>query len=116
MEFQASTPVNIEQLKVELSNHPDSEFVKYLCSGLTHGFDPGIDNPTKLTTECRNNRSAKTQPLVVEELLQSETDKGYLLGPFPNSPFEIYRISPIGIAEGKYSKKKPFNCGPIGTI
>ena len=58
LEFQASTPVNIEQFKMELSNHPDSEFVEYLCSGLTHGFDPGIENPPKLTTECRNNRSA----------------------------------------------------------
>ena len=89
-----------------MSNHPDSEFVETLCSGLVHGFDAGVEIRPVSTTECKNNRSAKTQPLVVEELIQSEVEKGYLWGPFKKSPFEIYRISPIGIAEGKYSKKK----------
>ena len=31
---------------------------------------------------------------------------GYLYGLFQEIPFEQYRISPIGIAESKYSKKK----------
>ena len=89
-----------------MSNHPDSEFVEKLCSGLVHGFDAGIDNCPSGTLECGNNRSAKLHPQVVEELIQSEIEKGYLLGPFKKAPFETYRISPIGIAEGKYSKKK----------
>ena len=89
-----------------MSNHPDSELVEKLCSGLVHGFDAGIDNCSSGTLECGNNRSAKLQPQVVEELIQSEIEKGYLLGPFKKAPFETYRISPIGIAEGKYSKKK----------
>ena len=65
----------------------------------------GLKTPPKLTTECRNNRSAKTQPLVVEELLQSETDKGYLLGPFPKSPLEIYRISQSVLQKGNILRK-----------
>ena len=31
---------------------------------------------------------------------------GFLYGLFQEIPFEQYRISPIGIAESKYSKKK----------
>ena len=46
------------------------------------------------------------QPTAVEALIQNEVQKGYLFGPFPEPPFHVYRISPIGIAEGKYSKKK----------
>jgi hypothetical protein len=32
--------------------------------------------------------------------------KGYIKGPFDAPPFSAYRVSPIGIAEGKYSDKK----------
>ena len=33
-------------------------------------------------------------------------NKGFLYGPFDKPPFQTYRISPIGVAEHKYSKKK----------
>lgn len=104
--MQASTPVNTKQLCIDLEGHPDRDFVKYLVTGFVDGFDPGISHLPQLTTECKNNMSAKLRPAVVETLIQSEVDKGFLLGPFIESPFHVYRISPIGIAEGKYSKKK----------
>ena len=50
--------------------------------------------------------SARLQPAVVRDLINSEVSKGYLLGPFIQPPFNVFRISPIGVAEGKYSKKK----------
>ena len=80
--------------------------MKYLVTGLKNGFDPMISQLPQVTTECKNNKSAKLQPSVVDSLIQSEIEKGFLLGPFQESPFHVYRISPIGIAEGKYSKKK----------
>ena len=80
--------------------------MNFLIAGYTEGFDPGIRDIPLLVTECKNNRSATTQPAVVKELIHSEVSKGYLLGPYVRPPFEAYRISPIGIAEGKYSKKK----------
>ena len=33
-------------------------------------------------------------------------NKGFLQGPFSVLPFDIFRISPIGVVESKYSKKK----------
>lgn len=33
-------------------------------------------------------------------------NKGYVCGPFVNIPFKQFRINPVGVAEGKYSKKK----------
>ena len=77
-----------------------------MISGYTNGFDPGIKNIPASTTECKNNWSARSQPAVVRELIKTEVSKGYLLGPYVRPPFETYRISPIGVATGKYSKKK----------
>lgn len=45
-------------------------------------------------------------PAIVEELIESECGKGFLMGPFNTPPFSTYRVSPIGIATGKYSDKK----------
>ena len=44
--------------------------------------------------------------MILTELLTKEVDKGYLMGPFQTSPFPCHRINPIGLVEGKYSKKK----------
>lgn len=58
------------------------------------------------TKEYKNLLSARTQPEIVSKLLKDECDKGYAYGPFPEAPFDTYRISPIGVATGKYSDKK----------
>ena len=40
------------------------------------------------------------------ELLNDKLRKGYLIGPFNEHPFEVYRIHPISVAQKKYSDKK----------
>ena len=45
--------------------------------GFCEGFDPGISELPQLTTECRNNRSARFQPSVVDELIETEVNIGY---------------------------------------
>ncbi len=35
-----------------------------------------------------------------------EVEKGYITGTFSTPPFPTYRVSPKGIVESKYSKKK----------
>lgn len=49
--------------------------------------------------------SARKQPEIVDKLIQYEMEKGYLDGPYDIPPYSVYRISPIGISQGKYSKK-----------
>ena len=61
--------------------------------------------PTKSYT-CKNLLSATRNPEVVSDLLSTEVKNGYVIGPFSEPPFEIYRINPLGIAERKYSHKK----------
>ncbi|XP_033744320.1 uncharacterized protein LOC117330207 [Pecten maximus] len=55
---------------------------------------------------CKNLKSATSEPDIVDELITSEVNKKFLIGPYTEPPFDIYRINPIGIATGKYSDKK----------
>lgn len=90
----------------ELKNHPDKEFVSTLLHGLEYGMLTGINPLPEKSLECKNLQSALREPDIVDQLLQQELNKGYLLGPFDKSPFSVYRVNPIGIATGKYSGKK----------
>ena len=81
-------------------------FVNCVCTGLKDGIDPGIFELPKETYVCRNNKSAHKQPSDIDHLKDNEVNRRYMLGPFKDSPFGIFRVSPIDIAEGKYSKKK----------
>ena len=93
-------------MKKELANHPDQNFVNYLINGIAHGFDTGFSHLPSSPLECKNNLSARNNPSLTEELIQTELEKGFLIGPFQKVPYSIYRINPIGIAERKYSGKK----------
>ncbi|XP_071781595.2 uncharacterized protein LOC139931867 [Centroberyx gerrardi] len=53
-----------------------------------------------------NLQSALAEPHTVNTLLAKEVKEGFMIGPFNNPPFPVFRISPIGIATRKYSGKK----------
>ncbi|CAG2203843.1 unnamed protein product [Mytilus edulis] len=101
-----TTPIVISNLVHELENHPNKEFKNYLVSGLSQGFSTGITTLPSKSIECKNLRSALSQPAHVLKLIETEVEKGFLEGPFDFIPFKHYRINPIGVAEGKYNKKK----------
>lgn len=65
-----------------------------------------VSNVNVPTYECKNALTARKNPEVVSKLLQDEIDKGFLIGPFSEPPFVTYRVSPLGIATHKYSKKQ----------
>jgi hypothetical protein len=101
-----STPINVDRLEKDLAEHPDRQFVNYLINGLTHGFDPLIDPLPQASFECVNNLNARQSPKIVDAAVESELDNNYVIGPFEAPPFSSYRISPLGIAVGKYSGKQ----------
>ena len=41
----------------------------------------------------------------VESERMKEVKRGFLVGPFRTPPFSLYRVSPLGLAEGTYSGK-----------
>jgi hypothetical protein len=106
LDLTASTPIDIDRLELELQSHPDRDFVQELITGLRDGFDTGIDPLPTISFECKNLLSARKQPEFVSSALQSELDKGYMIGPFDQPPFPVYRTNPVGVVEGKYSGKK----------
>lgn len=79
--------------------------MQYLCQGFTEGFDTLISETCLPTKECKNLQSATTQPEIIDKLIDSEVDKGFLQGPYKQLPFSQYRVSPIGVSFGKYSNK-----------
>lgn len=97
--------MDVNQLKKELVNHPDPNFVSYLVGGFENGFDTAIRDLPSSSIICKNNLSAIQKPKITEELLQKEVDKGYVIGPFQTPPFRVYRVSPISLAQKKYSDK-----------
>ncbi len=101
-----STPVNIFHLSSELVHHPDPQFTKYLLSGLSHGFHPGVINLPSESLICPNLQSALTEPETVDILIKKEIEANFIIGPFPVPPFNTFRVSPIGVATRKFSGKK----------
>lgn len=97
--------ISASVLEWELRNHPDRQFVNYLVQGITSGFDTGINELPSKNYICKNNLSAVRNSTITTELVHKELTKGYLLGPFPEIPYERYRINPISLAQKKYSGK-----------
>ena len=98
--------MDIDRLEFELRNHPDQTFVSYLISGLRNGFDTMVPSVTLPNKECRNLLSATQNSGTVRDLIETECNNGFLYGPFDHPPFQHYRVSPLGVAVGKYSGKK----------
>ena len=87
--------VNIEQLQLELINHPDRSFVDYLIDGFVHGFKTGLSSLPAHSFECRYLQSANRYPESTPELLETELNKGYIIGPYDTIPFSQYRINHV---------------------
>jgi hypothetical protein len=108
----------------DLRLHPDESFVLTLIKGLRLGFDLGINGPPTEVYECKNSLSARRDRDFVTSALEQEVANGYLSGPCDRLPFSNYRVSPIGVAIGKYSGKKrlildlssPHNEGEIISV
>lgn len=50
--------------------------------------------------------SALKEPEVVDNLIQNEVSKGYMIVPFRSPLFALFHINPIGITTRKYTGKK----------
>eukprot|EP00064_Thunnus_orientalis_P024128 superscaffoldBa00009934_g24404 len=101
-----NTPVNINALATALQNHPDTQFVNFLIQGFTYGFHLGLQSTPESTHICNNLQSALSEPTTIDRLLQKEVDDAFMICPFSSPPFPSFRVSPIGVATRKYSRKK----------
>lgn len=88
-----------------LLDQPSPPLREFLAGGFSDGFHMGLLTLPTQSFECANLLSATSNPLLVGELLQVELAKGFVIGPFPAAPFSMWRVSPIGVVEGKFSNK-----------
>ena len=93
--------INVDNLEKELLVYPHFEEKQVLLHGLRHGFDTGISSLPMESYKCKNLQSCKHWPADVSQLIQTELDNGFLIGPFTEPVFPVYRINPLGIVEGK---------------
>jgi hypothetical protein len=93
-------------MRRELAGHEDRQFVDDLLRGLESGFLTGIENPPTGRLECPNLLSAKRDKEFVDKALAQEVNNGYIIGPLDTVPYTHYRVSPMGVAQSKYSLKK----------
>ena len=98
------TPLNANIFRTELENHPDQDFVKYIISGISNGFDIGFQGPDS-SYIARNMKSIKEHPDIIEKYVNEEVSAGRILGPFSFPPLSNFRCSPIGVVEKKNSGK-----------
>lgn len=94
--------INVAYLQACLTSHPSSS----LCMSFWwRVFHTGFINLPSGTFEYANLRSAAADTEAVDALLQSELDKGFVIGPFCIPPFWFWRVSPLGLVKGKFSNK-----------
>ncbi len=90
--------------------YPDKLFVKHLLEGFKRGFDIGMESIPKDNYMCDNNLSAKKNSNFVAAALKEEVDNDFMVGPLKKLPWASYRVSPLGVAEHKYSGKLRLIC------
>ena len=96
----ANTPVNLNQLKKDVANYPNTAVSDELIQGFEFGF-PLHYTGSRLPTEAKNLKSVYDHPDVVRQKIQNELDLGRIDGPFLEKPFSTLRVSPLGLVEKK---------------
>ena len=99
-----STPLNVDNLVLELVNHPDSSFVHNLVNALRYGARIGYLGPQQ-TRVSRNLLSASQHPEVVSANLTKEMQLGRVAGPSPSPPLPDYQCHPLDVVPKKHSSE-----------
>ncbi len=100
------TPVKADMLYDLLRNYDATERI-WLRDGFMHGFHLGLDRPVRDISQAQwacpqyclpnNHSSPVSRPSVVSEKLATEVESCRMIGPFSQSPFEEYCVSPLGL-------------------
>ena len=101
-----TTPLNIAAWAQELENHPDKGFAQYLLQGISQGFRIGFNYPRECQSAKSNMKSAKENPLVIDEYLVKECSLGRILGPLNPSILSGVHISRFGVIPKKHAQNE----------
>ena len=97
-----SSPIDIYRLELELTHHPDRNFVNHLLSTLKEGARIGYSGP-RSSRVSPNLISAAQHPDVVSFNLHKEIALGRVAGPYPSPPLPKFQCHPVGVIPKKHS-------------
>ena len=100
--FTVKTPIDIDRLELELSDHPDMLFVENLCRDLREGTRIDYTGP-RAPCISKNLPSAYQNPRT--DTLAQEVALGRVAGPFDSPPLPNLQVSPIRVIPKKHSDK-----------
>ena len=97
-----SSPIDTNRLELELTNHPDRNFVFNLLNTLKEGARIGYSGP-RSDRVSPNLISAVQHPDVVSLNLQKEIALGRVAGPYHSPPLPKFQCHPVGVVPKKHS-------------
>ena len=98
----ANSPINVDNLAMQLFSHPDKVKVNYVIVGLREGFHIGFhSNSVRLKSASSNCPSALEHSEVIDKYLAVEIHAGRVFGPLKTPPFLNTQISRFGVIPKK---------------
>ncbi len=96
------TPLRWSAWALCLAAHPDRLFVQYILDGIAQGFRVGFSyNSHCCVSATSNHPSANDHPEVISRCLQTEVEKGRLIGPLDPTQFPYIHTSSLGAVPPK---------------
>ena len=101
-DISSVTPINVDNLALQLCSHPDRNQVDYVLNGLRQGFRLGF-HPEAVTLKSAkaNCPSALDHHTVIDEYLAKEVALGRVVGPFTQPVLDNLQISRFGVIPKK---------------
>ena len=97
--MQLPTPVNVPKLAFYLQGY-NKKLFRELITGFSFGFRLHYQGHSVAVTS-RNLLSAYAHPAILDSKLAKERELGRIMGPFKNTPFSTFFVSPLGVIPKK---------------
>ena len=89
-----------------MQHHPDRQFAEYIITGIAQGFRIGFQYTSHARISAKaNHPSANEHPDIISYSLDTEIQKGRLLGPLHPSIHSLIHTSSLGAIPKKHSDK-----------
>ena len=91
----ANSPINLDNLEMQLLGNPDRQKVNYVVSGFREGFHIGFrPHAVKLKSAKSNCPSSTEHSVVIDNYLTTEIHAGRVSGPLKTPPFPAVQVIP----------------------
>ena len=96
------TPIKVDNLALQLCNHPERQKVDYVLNGLRAGFRISFRPESVCLKSAKANcPSAHQHPSVIDDYLRKEVMLGRVFGPVAHMPLPNLQVSRFGVIPKK---------------